>query len=346
MGFYQPAQLVRDAREHKVEVREADVNHSDWDCTLELPSPRLRGEGQPETAAPASAPHPNPLPVETGRGSTRAALRLGLRLISGLAEAEANKIAESRNAGYTRVSGLWTRTGASFATLERLAAADTFRSIGLDRRAALWEVRGLGVALPDSGTMKKSSAKSLRSGASLLDGPDHGDLFDEPRVALPAMAKSEHVAEDYVTTGLSLKAHPCQFFRNDLTSLGVITSETHREERWRRQRVAVAGLVLVRQRPGTAKGVVFLTMEDETGIVNVIVWPKVFERNRRIVMSSQFLLVRGRLEREGLVIHVVAEELLDLTPRLGELSAGEAELRTPARTVGEGSWKSKSRDFH
>jgi error-prone DNA polymerase len=194
--------------------------------------------------------------------------------------------------------------------------------------------------------MKKPSTKSLRSGASLLDGPDIGDLFDEPRVALPAMVQSEHVAEDYVTTGLSLKAHPCQFFRDDLTRLGVITSEGHREEHRRGRRVAVAGLVLVRQRPGTAKGVVFLTMEDETGIVNVIVWPKVFEAKRRIVMSSKFLLVRGRLEREGLVIHVVAEELLDLTPRLAELSAGETALPAPARTAGEGSWKSKSRDFH
>jgi error-prone DNA polymerase len=321
MGFYQPAQLVRDAREHKVEVREADINHSDWDCTLESPSPHSHKP---------------------------AALRLGLRLISGLAEAEARTVVEKRNAGYTSVGGLWTRSGASLATMERLAAADTFRSIGLDRRAALWEARGLGVSTPDIGTTAKrgASAKSIRATAPLLDGPDYGDLFDEPKVALPGMAESEHVAEDYATTGLSLKAHPCKFFRNDLSRLGVITSETHRDERWRGRKVAVAGLVLVRQRPGTAKGVVFLTMEDETGIVNVIVWPKVFEANRRIVMSSQFLLVRGRLEREGLVIHVVAEELLDLTPRLGELSEGETEMPPTARNPGEGSWRSKSRDFH
>jgi error-prone DNA polymerase len=275
-------------------------------------------------------------------------VRLGLRLISGLAEAEAKTIVARRNTGYTSVSGVWTRSGASLATMERLAAADTFRSIGLDRRAALWEVRGLGVSTPDIGTTTKrgASAKSIRATAPLLDAPDYGDLFDEPKVALPGMAESEHVAEDYATTGLSLKAHPCKFFRDELSRQGVITSEAHRDERHRGRKVSVAGLVLVRQRPGTAKGVVFLTMEDETGIINVIVWPKVFEANRRLVMSSQFLLVRGRLEREGLVIHVVAEELVDLTQRLGELSEGETEMPPTARNPGEGSWRSKSRDFH
>jgi error-prone DNA polymerase len=319
MGFYQPAQLVRDAREHKVEVREADVNRSDWDCTLETVSPH-----------------------------ERAALRLGLRLVSGLADEETKTIVAKRNTGYSNVRGVWTRTGASLATMEKLAAADTFRSLGLDRRAALWEVRGLGVSAPDVGTSTKrgASAKSMRATAPLLDGPDYGDLFDEPKVALPGMGESEHVAEDYATTGLSLKAHPCKFFRNELARQGVITSEAHRDERHRGRYVSVAGLVLVRQRPGTAKGVVFLTMEDETGIINIIVWPKVFEANRRVVMSAQFLLVRGRLEREGLVIHVVAEELVDLTPRLAELSAGETEMPPTARNPGEGSWRSKSRDFH
>jgi error-prone DNA polymerase len=366
MGFYQPAQLVRDAREHKVEVREADINHSDWDCTLEVTPPPRLAEGEPPArrgeglgvggnttadgleSPPPDLPHKGGGNSATGRGSPRAALRLGLRLISGLAETEAQEITQKRSTGYTSFGGLWTRSGASLATMERLAAADTFRSIGLDRRAALWEARGLGVSTPDIGTTAKrgASAKSIRATAPLLDGQDYGDLFDEPKVALPGMAESEHVAEDYATTGLSLKAHPCKFFRDELSRQGVITSETHREERWRGRHVAVAGLVLVRQRPGTAKGVVFLTMEDETGIINVIVWPKVFEANRRVVMSSQFLLVRGRLEREGLVIHVVAEELLDLTPRLGELSEGEAEMPPTARNPGEGSWRSKSRDFH
>ena len=124
---------------------------------------------------------------------------------------------------------------------------------------------------------------------------------------------------DYAALGLSLKAHPVAFFREALSARGVLTSARHWEERLAGRRVTVAGLVLVRQRPGTAKGTIFLTLEDETGIVNVVVWPKVFERCRRIVMTAQFLAVRGRIEREGLVIHVVAERMQDLTPWLDDL---------------------------
>ena len=303
MGFYQPAQLVRDAREHGIEVRPPDVNLSDWDCTLEV----------------------------AGAGSAhRCAVRLGLRLIGGLAEAQAKAIMRARGQGYADARTLWIRSDVSVATLERLAAADAFRSLGLDRRAALWAVKGL-----DGGSLRP-----------ILSSVDSGDLFAEPPVVLPPTTLGEHVAEDYATAGLSLKAHPCAFFRAGLTRRGVITSREHRDERLKDRRVSVAGLVLVRQRPGTAKGVIFLTLEDETGIVNVVVWSRVFEANRRIVMTSQFLLVRGKIQREGIVIHVVAEAFVDLTGELRRLRSGdtlqlplEPATPLPERLL-------KSRDFH
>jgi len=151
---------------------------------------------------------------------------------------------------------------------------------------------------------------------------------------------------DYAALSLSLKAHPIAFFREDLARRRVITSAQHWDERLAGNRVSVAGLVLVRQRPGTAKGVIFITLEDETGIVNVVVWPKVFERNRRTVMSAQFLLVHGKIEREGLVIHVVADELIDLSDELKRLGDGTAGMPRTDREVDAGSWKPKSRDFH
>jgi error-prone DNA polymerase len=370
MGFYAPAQLVRDAREHGVAVRAPDVNASDWDCTLE---PFAVGDADSNTHglhphasnSPAGDPLTPPL-SPGGRGSSVAnlatlgaksltervrgdvrqnicapasAVRLGLRLIAGLREADAQAIVAARGAGYAGMSALRARSGVGFATLERLANADAFRSIGLDRRRALWEVKGLAGRTPPD-------AKDRRSAATpKLIGPEHGDLFAEPPVALPRTRLGEHVVEDYRTTGLSLKAHPCAFFRDELKSRGVITSQEHWDEGLKGRRVFVAGLVLVRQRPGTAKGVIFLTLEDETGIVNVVVWPKVFEANRRILMTSQFLLVHGRIEREGIVIHVVASRVVDLTARLCELSDGHAALPDPAREPSEGSWKTKSRDF-
>jgi error-prone DNA polymerase len=305
MGFYQPAQLVRDAREHGVEIRPPDVNLSNWDCTLE----------------PASAGGVHPC-----------AVRLGLRLVGGLAEAQAKTLVAERGQGYVDARSLWIRSGLPVATLERLAAADAFRSFGLDRRAALWAIKGL----------------DDRSHRPIFTRSESTDLFAELPVVLPPTALSEHVAEDYATTGLSLKAHPCAFFRARLARRGVITSREHRDERLKDRRVSVAGLVLVRQRPGTAKGVIFLTLEDETGIVNVVVWSKVFEANRRIVMTSQFLLVRGRIQREGIVIHVVAEEFVDLTFELRRLRTDdslplplpeEPDAPLPERLL-------KSRDFH
>ena len=173
-----------------------------------------------------------------------------------------------------------------------------------------------------------------------------GDLFDEPPVDLPETTLGEHVVHDYAAISLSLKAHPIAFFREDLARRRVITSAAHWDERLAGRRVSVAGLVLVRQRPGTAKGVIFITLEDETGIVNIVVWPKVFEKNRRTVMTAQFLMVRGKIEREGLVIHVVADQLIDLSDELKRLGDGTAGLPKTDKEMREGSWKPKSRDFH
>jgi error-prone DNA polymerase len=364
MGFYAPAQLVRDAREHGVEVLHPDINASEWDCTLELapPSPRASsargeggGEGQPHTPMPAvSVPSPLVGEGQGGGESSRrkregCAVRLGLRLVDGLAEASARQIVAARGEGYAGVGAVWLRSGAPVSVLERLADADAFRSAGLDRRAALWAVKGL-----DGGALHAGARRATAAASPILHWPggSGADLFDERPVALPPASLGEHVVADYAALGLSLKAHPVAFFREELRARCIIASAEHWNVRLAGRRVTVAGLVLVRQRPGTAKGVIFLTLEDETGIVNVVVWPKVFEPNRRVVMSAQFLAVRGRIQREGLVIHVVAEELIDLTAELRRLGDGTATLPKPARDHREcrGSrrppWTPKSRDFH
>ena len=211
--------------------------------------------------------------------------------------------------------------------LERLADADAFRSMGLDRRAALWAVKGL-----DGGALHtRRQARDL--GQQPADdwrprGGTPATCSTRRRVALPETTLGEHVVHDYAAIGLSLKAHPVAFFREDLARRGVITSAEHWDERLQGRRVSVAGLVLVRQQPGTAKGVIFLTLEDETGIVNVVVWPKVFEKNRRMVMTAQFLEVRGRIEREGLVIHVIADQLID---RIRRAARARRRHRRPAQ---------------
>jgi error-prone DNA polymerase len=262
----------------------------------------------------------------------------------------------ARGEGYASVGAVWLRSGAPASVLERLADADAFRSAGLDRRAALWAVRGLDGGLHlGSKRGPKGGAKggAKRAAASpILNWPGGADLFDERHVALPAASLGEHVVADYAALGLSLKAHPVAFFRGELAARRILASAQHWDERLAGRRVTVAGLVLVRQRPGTAKGVIFLTLEDETGIVNVVVWPKVFEPNRRLVMTAQFLAVRGRIQREGLVIHVVAEELVDLTHELRRLGDGTATLPPAAKDHREGGgswrppWTPKSRDFH
>jgi error-prone DNA polymerase len=322
MGFYQPAQLVRDARAHGVEVREADVNFSEWDCTLE----------------PASEDAKRPF-----------AVRLGFRQIQGLNKEELKKLVDARGNGYASIERLAAVAGVSRFTIERLAAADTFRSLGLDRRAALWTARRLDTIGVRRGSKQEKESSATGQTLPLFLPHISDELFPEPELTLPPMPLCEHVAEDYVTTGLSLKEHPVRFFRRNLTQLGVIPNVKHRSEALRQnQQVTVAGLVLVRQRPGTSKGVIFMTLEDETDIANIIVWPKVFARHRRIVMTSRFLAVRGRLQRAGLVVHVVAESFIDLSPELHRLRDGDLfATGSPAASV-TGSHASllKSRDFH
>ncbi len=294
MGFYQPAQLVRDAREHGVEVRGPDVLMSDWDCTLEESS--------------------------GGKGLASKAIRLGLRQVRGLNMDEALRLVDARRAGAHSLGDLARRAGLSRRSLELLAEADAFRGLGLDRRAALWAAKGLGVE-----TRAESDAPLLAAmGVS------------EPGVVLPSMGLPQDVAEDYRTTSLSLKAHPCSFFRADLQRLGAAPAAAARTLR-DRTRMSIAGLVLVRQRPGTAKGVVFMTLEDETGVANVVVWKDAFEANRRTVMGATFLLVHGRLQKAGEVTHLVAERFTDLSARLGELRAEPGASRQHLV---------RSRDFH
>ena len=320
MGFYQPAQLVRDARQHGVEVREVDVNFSAWDCTLEPTS------------------------------GARHAVRLGFRLVQGLNEDELGKLIAARGNFYAGIERLAATAGVSRFTIERLAAADCFRSLGLDRRAALWAARRLDTVGVKRG---KRQAASIHADAPLpLLAPHASDeLFPEPKIALPAMQLCEHVAEDYVATGLSLKAHPVSFFRQHLTRLGALRNKEHRSPinpLPQDQIVTVAGLVLMRQMPGTAKGVVFMTIEDETDIANIIVWPKIFARNRRKIMTSRFLAVRGRLQRAGLVVHVLAESFIDLSAELRRLRDGDLfATELPAAPAGQPDLPLlKSRDFH
>ncbi|MBA3556533.1 MAG: hypothetical protein H0W29_17510 [Gemmatimonadales bacterium] len=340
MGFYAPAQIVRDAAEHGVEMREVDINHSDWDATLEgeseFPPPLGGRDGEggqmPATAAksgPANAvlgglePYdPSPLPAlpRKGGGSARlhprhaeqapairtnCAVRLGFRQIKGMREADAAILVSARDSSYRSVRDLWLRSGLSRPALERLAEADAFRSIGLDRRAALWEVRALDPA---------AAAERLPLFAAAPD-----DLQKEEPVALPEMPPGEHVVNDYRSLSLSLKAHPVSFLREELRRRSVVEAG-RLPQLGSGRRLSVAGLVLVRQRPGTAAGVIFATLEDETGVANIIVWPKIFERYRAIVLGARFLQVTGRLQSEQGVIHVVVEQLKDLSPLLSRLS--------------------------
>ena len=302
MGFYAPAQIVRDAREHGVEVREADVNHSNWDCTLELSdSVPTRSPTQPPRSVPD---HFGWLGGGAGRNRPdQYALRLGLRQISGMGEEQAARIAVCRDRPYADIRDVRDRAGIPIRTLERLAAADAFRSMGLDRRQALWQVRAI------------KSEKPL----PLFAYAEASGQGEDPDVTLPPMPLPEHVVVDYQTTGLSLKAHPLTFMRGAYQARGIV-STVELAGRRNNDRVAVAGVVLVRQRPGTAKGVVFITIEDENGIANCVVWAKTMERYRRVLMGARLMLVEGRLQKHGSIIHVVVEHMADWTHHLIALS--------------------------
>ena len=311
MGFYAPAQIVRDAREHGVEVRHPDVNASDWDSTLEdcggAPPARFDGGRR----------------WSQGASKTALALRLGLRQVDGFREDWADAITAARGSGgpFTDIDDLRTRAALPAQAMDALAAADALASLSLGRRPALWAAKGLPRAAP--------APLFAAMGVEEADGP--------PPLALPAPPLSEEVVCDYETIRLSLKAHPVSFLRERLARAGALkasSAETIPDG----GRMAVAGVVLVRQRPGSAKGVVFLTLEDETGVVNVVVWPKVFDQFRPVVMGARMVLIRGRIQRavdaEGGVIHLVAEHIEDRTLDLNLLS--EAPLKPP-RSHGDGA---------
>lgn len=298
MGFYAPAQIIRDAIEHGVEVRAVDVNLSDLESVLEPGTP----------AVPRL--HARHAEMREDIRSDKA-LRLGLGQVKGLAEVDANLLIARRGAGYRSVRDLWLKTGLKPATLEKLAAADAFNSLGLGRREALWAVRGL---------VSTDGAETLPLFATAGRPPSRPD----EAAALPRLSAGEAVIHDYRTLTFSLKAHPVGFLRSLLAERGTLPAERLADPTLRPGMVLeTAGLVLVRQRPGTAKNVIFATLEDETGIANIIIWDRVFQQNRRAVLASRLLAVRGELQREGRVIHIVAKTFTDLTPHLTALANGQ-----------------------
>ncbi len=286
MGFYAPAQIVRDAREHGVEVRPVDVNFSSWDCTL-----------------------------EAGLQGSHHALRLGFRQIKGFGREDAEWLVAARGNGYRAVEDIWRRAGLPPAALERLAQADAFGDIELSRRQALWQTAAL-----------KSEAP-----LPLFQAAGEADYGWEPAVALAPPSLGEEVYEDYSRLRLSLRAHPLALLRSGLggaaANASLMTAPLGRP-------VTVAGLVLARQRPGSAKGVIFATLEDETGVANIIVWPKTFEAYRRVVLTARLLKVTGRLQREGVVVHLIADVLEDVSWLLDELAADD-RFAQPARAADE-----------
>ena len=281
MGFYAPAQIVRDAREHGVEVRPPCVNASRWDCTLEP------------------------------TGKRYLAVRLGLRQVRGLSNADGARIAGARSiTPFESVEDVWRRSGVQRAAIEKLADADAFHAFGADRRQGLWKVRGLGEApLPLFAAADRAAAAFSAEG-------------NEPNVDLRPLTDGRQVIEDYRSLQLSLRAHPLTFLREELSRRGITRCAdllTIRDGR----HVEVAGIILVRQKPGSAKGVLFITIEDETGIANGILWPDRFEAQRRTVMSASMIGMKGQVQKEGEVIHVICSKITDYGPllhRVGEMS--------------------------
>ncbi|CAN5699324.1 error-prone DNA polymerase [soil metagenome] len=275
MGFYQPAQIVIDARKHGVEVRPVDINYSLWDNKLEEKTVKY------------------------------CALRLGFRQVKGLREDDMQLLVKERKEKFTSIN-LLLDAGISLAALERLADADAFRSLSLDRRQALWEI----AALKDNPI-------------SLFEGQPSETLLEE-NVALPEMMLSEHVVQDYAVTALSLKAHPVSFVREKLQLLHILSTK-ELDTISNGALVKVAGLVLVRQRPGTAGGVCFITIEDETGYSNLVVFQNLFETYRKEILHARLLMVEGKLQREGEVVHVIVQRCFDLTKMLRKLTATDKD---------------------
>ena len=319
MGFYAPAQIVRDAREHGVEVRPPDINHSCWDSTLE-PGPRAAERLHELHREMRDDIH------------TMHAVRLGLREIKGLSEEDGKLIVERRmrssssdeskiSIAYNSMRDVWLRTGFSLRVLERLADADAFGSLGLTRREALWAAKALGRVGDRDNDLPLFTSRG---------GAPARIVSQEPEVRLPPMPIGEEVINDYRFLHLSLRAHPAQFLRPDLDARGIKQNDALRRTP-SGTRARISGLVTCRQRPGSANGVVFMTIEDETAVANVIVWPKVFERLRPIVLSARYVAVIGVVQEESGVIHVVADQLEDLTHFLARLAEHGADIDGLAR---------------
>jgi len=296
MGFYAPAQIVRDARDHGVDMREVDVNFSLAENSLE--EGFWLADGLIDRHAEMQDD------IWTAR-----AVRLGLSTISGFDKKHQEAIVAHRGAGYASIRDLWLRTKLPVSALEKLARADAFGSMGLTRRQALWTVKGL-MGTAGAETLPLFSAAGLPTGQP---------AEDEDR--LPLMAPGESVIHDYRSLSLSLKGHPVQFLRPLLDRRGTLPAGRLVDTAPKRI-VDVAGLVLVRQRPGTASGVIFMTLEDETGVANIVVWNKVFEKNRKAILGSRMLAIRGEVQREGLVTHLIARSFHDLTPQLLAVADG------------------------
>jgi error-prone DNA polymerase len=276
MGFYAPAQIVRDAEAHGVKIKPVCINASVWDCMLE-----------------------------------QDAVRLGFRMVKGLATKYAQTIIDARTTPYKSIPDLHRRAAVPVAALERLAEADSFRAVNLERRQAVWAIRGLS--------------------DNRLPLFDHADSeTNEPAVNLPAMTKGREVVEDYRSVGLSLRDHPVSFLRATLNERRITRCADLARCR-DGARLTVAGIVLVRQRPGSAQGVIFVTIEDETGHANLVVWSSVFERQRRVLLSATMLACRGKLQKEGEVIHVVADEIIDLSALLRSVGDESREMRVSTR---------------
>ena len=288
MGFYAPAQIMRDAIVHGVEIRSIDINKSRWDCALE--------------------------PASEGRH----AVRLGFRMVRGLKNAHAARVVTARgDLPYDSIDEIWHRAQVPITSLKSLAKADAYReTLGLDRRQALWNISAL-----------SDTPLPLFAAADAREG-HHSPEIVEPTIALQAMTAGREVVEDYGSVGFTLRPHPVSFLREDLARRNISCASTlltiHDGAS-----IDVAGLVLVRQRPGSANGVMFMTIEDETAAANIIVWPSLFEKQRRLVLSARMLTCRGRVQREGDVIHIIAERLIDLSYLLSGIAERDQILSLP-----------------
>jgi len=344
MGFYAPAQLVADAKEHGVEVREIDVNASAWDCTLESAAVASACDGTLESAddtkAIASQNKTSFVSTQSVQeGAVSTALRLGLRLVAGLAREDADRVVESvqRQGPFRSIEGLWRTSGIGVGALRRLARADAFRSMALPRQQALWQIRRLRdedaplFAWPLLNGGDRQERDRCEGGCEGERQTEAGQ--EHAHAPLPRVSPPVDVSMDYGASGLSLKGHPMEFLRTRLRDARASTCGRVRSaaELPTGSFARCAGIVLVRQRPATAKGVLFMTIEDETGSANLIVRPKVYARYRRDARHSVVILAEGKVERRNEVCHLLVRRLRSLDHWLAET---------------ESTMMSRSRDFH